>query len=361
VNAPDSIDTLLARSLQGQMPQLESAFTSNSHPIVITDARRRIVWVNRAFVELTGYTLAEAIGRSPGVLLQCPETDPVAVARLRELLRAGKPATTRLLNRSRSGRLYWVELDIHPFGPPGQPPLGFIAVQPDISARTNAADRLRAVLDVSAAGVVVQDEDGRINDCNPAAEQMLGLRRDQLLGLTSVDPRWRAIRADGSSLPGDDHPAMHTLRTGEAMRDVLMGVELPGGERRWLMVNTTPLPRDDGPTWVVCSFTDVTAQHELERQLQAQWERLRTTLEGTQTATWEWEVQTGVLTVDARWAEMLGWRADEAGRLDMRAYIELTQPDDLVAARPACVIATAAGAGCAAAAGWPGAAPMAAR
>jgi diguanylate cyclase (GGDEF)-like protein/PAS domain S-box-containing protein len=83
---------------------------------------------------------------------------------------------------------------------------------------------------------------------------------------------------------------------------------------------------------VVCSFTDVTAQHELERQLQAQWERLRTTLEGTQTATWEWQVQTGVLTVDARWAEMLGWRADEAGRLDMRAYIELTQPDDLVAA-----------------------------
>ena len=46
MNAPEPIHALLASSLQGQLPQLEGAFTRDSHPIVVTDARRRIVWVN---------------------------------------------------------------------------------------------------------------------------------------------------------------------------------------------------------------------------------------------------------------------------------------------------------------------------
>ena len=68
--------------------------------------------------------------------------------------------------------------------------------------------QLRAVFALSPGGLVVQDAAGHIVDCNQTAEQLLGLTRAQMRGLTSVDPRWRALDASGADLPGDQHPAM---------------------------------------------------------------------------------------------------------------------------------------------------------
>ena len=73
----------------------------------------------------------------------------------------------------------------------------------------------------------VHDQDGRIVESNPAAERILGLSRDQLLGKTSLDPDWAAVREDESPFPGHDHPAMVTARTGRSVRDRLMGVRDP--------------------------------------------------------------------------------------------------------------------------------------
>ena len=76
-------------------------------------------------------------------------------------------------------------------------------------------------------GIVFQDAAGRITAANPAAERLLGLSRDQMRGVSSADPRWHAIREDGSPFPGREHPSMSTLRTGVAQRDVVMGVFNP--------------------------------------------------------------------------------------------------------------------------------------
>ncbi|MFO1196169.1 MAG: PAS domain-containing protein [Burkholderiaceae bacterium] len=83
---------------------------------------------------------------------------------------------------------------------------------------------------------------GRITAANPAAEQLLGLSRAQLLGVTSADPRWHAIREDGTPFPGDEHPSMTTLRTGVAQRDVVMGVFNPRLDAYlWISVTSQPV------------------------------------------------------------------------------------------------------------------------
>ena len=332
MNAPEAVSALLARRIDGTMPRLEQLLTHTSHPTLVTDAQRRVLWVNQAFVERSGYTLADMAGRTPGSVLQCDETDPAEVLRLRAALNAGQRITTRLRNRARTGELYWVDLDIQPFGRPGEAPSGFIATQPEPTGHDAATERVRAVLETAAAGVVVQDASGAIVDCNPAAERLLGLSHEQLIGVSSLDPRWRVIDADGQTLPGHQHPAMRTLRGGEPLRDVLMGVELPDGERRWLSVNTTLLPRDDGGPWLVCSFADVTARRELELQLQDQWQLLTTTLAGTRTATWEWNVASGAVRVNERWAEIIGYAWTELGPVDVDTWRRHTHPDDLAEA-----------------------------
>lgn len=106
-----------------------------------------------------------------------------------------------------------------------------------------AEARYEALSDAMSEGMVVQGPSGAIIDTNAVACEILGLSEDELFGRVSKDPRWRAIRPDGEDFPGDEHPAMVTLRTGKPMNDVIMGIETPTGERRWLSINSRAVRR----------------------------------------------------------------------------------------------------------------------
>ncbi|MBL0216392.1 MAG: response regulator [Myxococcales bacterium] len=143
------------------------------------------------------------------------------------------------------------------------------------------ADRerlLATVFDGMVEGVVLQDRTGAILHHNPAAAAILGLSRDQLQGRTSIDPRWRATRGDGSPFPGDDHPAMVTLRTGEPLSDVEMCIDVPAGKRRWISINSRPIvgPGTSLPYAVVTTFHDISERRDVAQRL-AQHQRLVTT------------------------------------------------------------------------------------
>jgi two-component system, sensor histidine kinase and response regulator len=98
--------------------------------VVITDHAGRTTWVNEAFTRLSGYTLADAAGRTPGSLLQCDRTEPRTVQRLRDAIAKREAVQVEILNRAKDGRVYWLQLDVQPLqeAPGGLP--GFIAVSP---------------------------------------------------------------------------------------------------------------------------------------------------------------------------------------------------------------------------------------
>jgi PAS domain S-box-containing protein len=132
--------------------------------------------------------------------------------------------------------------------------------------------RYRSVVTALRGGIVLQDQQGQILTCNASAEAILGLTEAQMMGRTSLDPRWRTIHGDGSSFPGDEHPTVVSLKTGQPCIDVLMGVHKPTGELTWIMVNSQPLflPGADTPYAAVASFADVTASRSAEQQIREQ-------------------------------------------------------------------------------------------
>jgi PAS domain S-box-containing protein len=130
---------------------------------------------------------------------------------------------------------------------------------------------LRTLLELTTDGFVVHNASGGIVTCNPAAERILGLDLDQMRGRTSIDPRWRAVREDGSSFPGEAHPAMVTLRTGVPQQGVIMGVYKTDGTLSWISVRTAPLqePGTLRPQGVVAEFHDLTERRHAEALLRA--------------------------------------------------------------------------------------------
>ena len=159
-------------------------------------------------------------------------------------------------------------------GPSGRDRFSYVAEDITEARRTKTvltetAERYRGVVTALAEGIVLQDAEGRIIACNPSAEKILGLTADQLMGRSSVAPEWRAIHDDGTPFDGEQHPAMVTLRTGLPCTDVIMRVCRPGGEQRWLSINTQPLrePHAERPYAVVASFHDITERRRAEQAL----------------------------------------------------------------------------------------------
>ena len=114
-----------------------------------------------------------------------------------------------------------------------------------------------------AQGVFYQMADGSLVDVNPAALEMLGLDRDQFLGRTSYHPDWRVINHDGLDLIADQHPSMVALRTGEPVRDYVVGVYNPPRQGFvWMNVNATPLFHEGEvqPYQVIVVLHDITGQ-----------------------------------------------------------------------------------------------------
>ena len=143
-------------------------------------------------------------------------------------------------------------------------------------------ERYRSVVTAMAEGVVVQDASGAILACNPRAEQILGLTVAQMQGRTSVDPRWRAIHEDESPFPGESHPAMVTLRTGEPQKNVCMGVKKPDGTVSWILINSQPIFRGgQAPHAVVTTFTDITELRRAQEAVRASEERFRVALQNS--------------------------------------------------------------------------------
>jgi PAS domain S-box-containing protein len=155
-----------------------------------------------------------------------------------------------------------------------------LAEKQHVIARGEA--ELRAIFAAMNEGVVKQVKSGAIIACNPAAEKILGLSRDQMMGLKSVDPNWRSIRDDGNDFPGDEHPAMVALTTSKPQRDVVMGVHKPGGELTWININAEPILTDGVAESVVTTFRDITeertrlAEQDLLRSQAASRQRLAT-------------------------------------------------------------------------------------
>lgn len=141
----------------------------------------------------------------------------------------------------------------------------------DRRRREEIEARYRTIVDTISEGVVYQAADGTILSANPAAERIQSRESDEMVGRTSDDPQWGAIRADGSEFPGEDHPAMYTLRTGEPQQGVVMGILTPGGHRRWITINSAPVLDEttQRPSGVVTTFHDITARKRTEDELRS--------------------------------------------------------------------------------------------
>lgn len=137
---------------QEEVRKLALVAQHSSESVIISDAAGRIQWVNAAFTELTGFSAQEAIGRTPGALLNGPETSEADIAEISDAIAWGRPHKAQILNYTKSGKKTWVESNLFPLpGRDGQTDL-IIGIERDVTEqRKMAQDLARAEAALSRA------------------------------------------------------------------------------------------------------------------------------------------------------------------------------------------------------------------
>ena len=103
---------------------------TKAHPI--NDPGPEIVYVNEAFIEKTGYTAEEVIGKTPRIL-QREGTDREDLNKIRKALEEKESVRVNLRNFSKKGNEYWVDLSILPLPDKSGNITHFAAIQRDIT------------------------------------------------------------------------------------------------------------------------------------------------------------------------------------------------------------------------------------
>ncbi len=142
-------------------------------PMVVTDphaADNLIIFVNHAFVAMSGYSVEEIIGRDCR-FLQGPETDRLAIAAIRDAIEKREEISTEILNDKKDGETFWNALFIFPVFDKQGELVYFFASQLDVSRRRDAEETLGQAQKMEGLG---QLTGGISHDFNNLLQVMLG-------------------------------------------------------------------------------------------------------------------------------------------------------------------------------------------
>jgi diguanylate cyclase (GGDEF)-like protein/PAS domain S-box-containing protein len=240
---------------------LKRLVNASISPIVITDPLKPdnpIVYVNPAFEALTGYSLAEVLGRNPR-FMQDGDTEQPGLAELRDCIGAAKPCTAILRNYRKDGSRFWSRMHVFPMPEASGPPKNYVGFLEDVTAVVEAQDaleraneRLSTTLERIGDGCFSLDRDWRITYANRRAGQWLNRRVEDLLGMNVWEAFPEAV----------DGPFYRAYQRAMAEQTAVSCESFYEPVGIWIEARAYPSP--DGLT---VFFADVSARKEGEARL----------------------------------------------------------------------------------------------
>ncbi|HET6228726.1 MAG TPA: PAS domain S-box protein, partial [Longimicrobiaceae bacterium] len=264
-------DVTEQREAERQLRLRDRAIAAVTDGIVISDPHlpgNPIVHANPGFERLTGYSAEEIVGRNCRIL-QGEGTDPAAVARMAEAVRAGLPCEVEVLNYRKDGTPFWNVVSISPVREPGGRLSHFIGVLKDATQRREAeravSDReqsFRSLIENAQDIIAVLEGDGYVRFASPSAERVLGYTVQEFVGvylfeLVHEDDVPRVLGVFDRAIRSPGEPQWSEFR-----------MTRKDGGVRVLETVATSLLHDPAVMGIVVNSRDVTERREAEAALE---------------------------------------------------------------------------------------------
>lgn len=185
----------LSKKDQLQLEQLYLIIQQTKQSVVITDEHANIVWINKSFEKVTGYTIEEVKGKTPGSLMQGKDTDPETVKYMRRQIRKGRPFSCEVYNYTKTNEGYWVRIIAQPVFDKKGNLVQYFAIREDITEEKKsqakfqeAINRMSSLITNLQAGVLLVNEQGKIDLVNTHFCELFDIKEDPslLIGTESL-------------------------------------------------------------------------------------------------------------------------------------------------------------------------------
>ena len=186
-----------------------------------------------------------------------------------------------------------------------------------LEALRESEAKLRYLIEHSADAIVLADEQGAVIEWNQSAEKLTGLAPAEVLGRPLWDVQFRLVPQERQT------PAFYEEHKGHLLRMLRAGYapEVVGqlreaeiccadGTHRFVETRGFSVQTERG-FMAGAVLHDVTERRRAEDTLRENEERLELVLEGSQQGFWDWNIATGEVRRNERWAEMLGYAPQE--------------------------------------------------
>lgn len=310
-------------------------FEGAINPITIYNRRAEIVDINRVAADGIGETRESAIGRPLRDFV--PDMHDETVRRI-ELCLDGR----RLLEFEDritlpSGAVGWYRSLIQPVpGTAGADALCQI-ISYHITQQKETEQRLlernrhyRLIVETMSDLIVVTDADGIVAFATGNSRSVSGYDRDDLVGTALI----QRIH------PGDRTAARAFLREIVRTRDTQRlecRIAHRNGGYVWTEVTGNLVDEARAGSEIVIGIRDYSVQRRTETALREREQQLAMAIDGANIAIYDWDVTSGRIDFNDRWATMLGFTRDEVAATEA-GWEALLHPDD----RPAAIAAVEA-------------------
>jgi PAS domain S-box-containing protein len=186
-------DITKRKLIENEVRKLSLVAKKTSNCVIITDVNYVINWVNESTLKLTGYSWEEIIGQTPS-MFQFEKTSIETKNIIRSKLNDLQEVNVKILNRSKSGVEYWLDINIVPLFDDEEQHIGFMAVEIDITERVNfeqsirdSEENYRIILENSSELIHTIDSDGKLIWANRSWKEKLGVSDKNIEGFSLVD------------------------------------------------------------------------------------------------------------------------------------------------------------------------------
>jgi PAS domain S-box-containing protein len=336
--------TMMSLSLSAapDVAELAGQFDALPKSVVVTEpglsgSYQRILYVNPAFEAMTGWSRAEAVGRTPS-LLQGPETDHTIFRDLQARLVRGEGWQGETVNYRRDGSPFVMAWSISPIKSADGSVSAFLAIQDDVTERRRleraveeSEQRYRALFDQSFQLATVLAPDGTVLAVNQTALHFGDVRRADAIGRPYWDtPWWQVSEASRARL-------REAVASAAAGTFVQFRAQCRGrhGEPHTLDVSIKPV-RDEsgGIVLLMHEARDVSQLVEQKQRLKRETARLSQAQRIGRMGGWDFDIATQTFQNHDECRELFGLPSDFA-RTSRAAFETIVHPDDLADQREA--------------------------
>ncbi len=191
---------------------------------------------------------------------------------------------------------------------------------------------LRITLNSIGDGVISTDLKGNVLNLNPIAEFYTGYSFPEIAG-KSIDSFFEII--DSQTRIKQLNPIEKVLLTGEKINMTNHTIlKSKKGNEYHIATSASPILNENNTLiGVVLVFKDMTEKYKQEQLVRESENRLNLAIKGTKAGLWDWNIQTGEMVINERWAEIIGYTINDLKPTTITTWEKYLHPEDLEQAK----------------------------